>query len=74
MEYFEKDKTYTFDEIKEIYNNASAVSLKKFMEKIDDDDVKDPMFTLILSVTATEIMASIHATMFSGRKNKESEE
>ncbi len=74
MEYFEKDKTYTFDEIKEIYNNASAVTLKKFMEKIDNDDVKDPMVTLILSVTATELMANMHATMFSERKNKESEE
>ena len=74
MEYFEKDKTYTFDEIKEIYGNASAVTLKKFMEKIDNDDVKDPMFTLILSVTATELMANMHTIMFSGRKNKESEE
>lgn len=74
MEYFEKDKTYTFDEIKEIYKNASAVALERFMKDIDNADVKDPMFTLMLSMTAMELMSSMHAIMFCERVNKEDKE
>lgn len=73
MEYFKKDKTYTFKEIKDIYETASATAIEKFMKSVDNAETKDPMFNLMLTVTAMKLMASMHAIMFSERKNKESE-
>lgn len=75
MEYFEKGKTYTFEEIKEIYTNASAKELEHFVESVQKSDEKDPMFNSLITMLCMQTMASINSRMFSERKeNKENKE
>lgn len=74
MEYFEKGKTYTFEEIQEIYKYASAVALKNNIEGLNVGDKKDPLFDAMISMIIMQTLASLNNIMFSERKNKESEE
>lgn len=73
MEYFEKDKTYNFEEIQEIYKNASARAIEKFSKMVDSTDSKDPMFDLMLTVTAMEIMGNMYSIMFAEKNKKDKE-
>lgn len=74
MDYFEKGKTYTFEEIEEIYKNASAKELKNFIDSTEKADTKDPMFSTLVTMLCMQTMASLNSIMFNERENKESEE
>lgn len=74
MEYFEKEKTYTYDEIRETYLNASAKALEDFTKGLDKVENKDPMFTSLMIMMNMQLLASMNSLMFSKRNNNEEKE
>ena len=74
MEYFEKEKTYTYDEIRETYLNASAKALEDFTKGLDKVENKDPMFTSLMIMMNMQLLASMNSLMFSERNNNEEKE
>lgn len=72
MEYFEEGKTYTFEEIQEIYKNASAREMKDSIDSISDASEGDPMFGAMLSMVVMQTLAHLNNIMFENSKeNKE---
>ena len=72
MEYFEEGKTYTFEEIQEIYKNASAREMKNSIDSINDASEGDPMFGAMLSMVVMQTLAHLNNIMFENDKeNKE---
>ena len=72
MEYFEKGKTYTFEEIQEIYKNASAREMKNSVNDIIGASEGDPMFGAMLSMIVMQTLAHLNNRMFENNKeNKE---
>ena len=74
MEYFEEGKTYTFEEIQEVYRNASARELKNFTESVEKSGANDLMFNSMVTMLCMQTMANLNNTMFSKRVNKEDKE
>lgn len=74
MEYFEEGKTYTFEEIQEVYKNASARELKTFTESVEKSGTNDLMFNSMVTMLCMQTMANLNNTMFSKRVNKENKE
>lgn len=74
MEYFEKEKTYTYEEIRETYLNASAKALEDFTKGLDKVENKDPMFTSLMIMMNMQLLASMNSLMFSERNNNEEKE
>ena len=74
MKYFEEGKTYTYDEIKEIYTDISDVELKELMESIKKSGINDIMFSSMISMLCMQTLSNLDNKMFAKRTNKESEE
>lgn len=74
MEYFEKEKTYTYEEIRETYLNASTKALEDFTKGLNKIENKDPMFTSLMIMMNMQLLASMNSLMFSERNNNEEKE
>ena len=68
MEYFEKEKTYSYEEIKDTYLNASAKVLEKFTRNLENVENKDPMFGALTTMLNMQLLADMYGMMFSEKK------
>ena len=71
MEYFEKEKTYSYEEIKDTYLNASAKVLEKFTRNPENVENKDPMFGTLTTVLNLQLLANMYSMMFREKNNNE---
>lgn len=74
MEYFEKEKTYSYEEIKDTYLNASAKVLEKFTRNLENVENKDPMFGTLTTMLNMQLLADMYGMMFSEKNNNNNEE
>ena len=74
MEYFEKEKTYSYEEIKDTYLDASAKVLEKLTRNLENVENKDPMFGTLTNILNLELLANMYSTMFRERNNNEEKE
>ena len=63
MEYFEKEKTYSYEEIKDTYLNASAKVLEKFTKNLENVENKDSMFGTLSTMLNLQSLAKPHKTL-----------
>ena len=69
MEYFEKEKTYSYEEIKDTYLNASTKVLEEFTRNLENVENKDPMFGALTTVLNMQLLANMYSMMFRERNN-----
>ena len=74
MEYFEKEKTYSYEEIKDTYLNASAKVLEKFTKNLENVENKDPMFGTLSTMLNLQLLTNMYSMMFRERNNNEEKE
>lgn len=74
MEYFEKEKTYSYEEIIDTYLDASAKVLEKLTRNLENVENKDPMFGTLANMLNLELLANMYSTMFRERNNNEEKE
>ena len=74
MEYFEKEKTYSYEEIKDTYLNASDKVLEKFTRNPENVENKDPMFGTLTTVLNLQLLANMYSMMFREKNNNEEKE
>ena len=74
MEYFEKEKTYSYEEIKDTYLNASAKVLEKFTKNLENVENKDPMFGTLSTMLNLQLLSNMYSMMFRERNNNEEKE
>ena len=58
-----KNKTYTFEEIKEIFDKAKLETLDKNIKKLDEG-LNDPMVKMIQGMLATAVLCSLEQKLF----------
>ena len=69
MEYFEKEKTYSYEEIIDTYLNASTKVLEEFTRNLENVENKDPMFGALTTVLNMQLLANMYSMMFRERNN-----
>lgn len=74
MEYFEKEKTYSYEEIIDTYLDASAKVLEKLTRNLENVENKDPMFGTLANMLNLELLANMYSTMFRERNDNEEKE
>lgn len=58
-----KNKTYTFEEIKEFFNKAKLETLDENIKKLDEG-LNDPMAKIIQGMLATSVLCSLEQKLF----------
>lgn len=71
---FEEGKSYTRDEIKEIYTQASAKELNDMLESIEKSGSNDMLFNSMVSMLTMQVLSGVNSRLFSKKEVKEDKE
>lgn len=69
----EKDKAYTYDELKDIVIKATADAVTKLSKSFDDDKVNDTAFTTLTSMIYLMAYADLNRILFYKNVKEEKE-
>ena len=71
---FEEGKSYTRDEIKEIYTRVSAEELNDMLKSIEKSGSNDMFFNSMISMLTMQVLSGVNARLFGKKEVKEDKE
>lgn len=63
---FQKDKVYTYAEIKEILDNAEVKVMKDMTDELEKSIIDDPSFKLMLTLHMTAVLGMFRVLLLKG--------